>query len=241
MAVLEKGFGDWRAPAEPLIAPAIAPVAAPARARVVLIDRPGAIQSVIRVGQVTLDGRDPRNFDLDLLNGVLGGGFTARLNMNLREGKGWTYGAGSSVGDARGPQAFAVSTSVQTDRTAQALTEIRRELREIGGARPTTAEELELYRRGQVLTLPDRYGTNNAMVGYLRQVSRLGRPYEWLATLPDRYAAATPRSVTDAAALLDVDALTWVVVGDLDKIEADIRAADIGEVEIRDAEGRRLS
>lgn len=240
MAVLEKGFGDWRPLAEPLGAAAVAPVAPQARARVVLVDKPGAIQSVIRVGQVTLAGSDARNFDLDLLNGVLGGGFTARLNMNLREEKGWTYGAGSYISEARGPQVFAVSTSVQTDRTAEALAEIQRELREIAGARPTTGEELELYRRGQVLTLPDRYATNTAMVGYLRHVSRFERPYDWLATLPDRYDAATPRSVTDAAALLDLDALTWVVVGDLDKIESPVRASGIGEVEVWDAEGRRL-
>src|SRR5690606_23013768 len=155
----------WRAPAEPLAALTVAPVTARTAPRVVLVDKPGAIQSVIRVGQVTVDGRDPRNFDLDLLNGVLGGGFTARLNMNLREAKGWAYASGSHVSQARGPQVFAVSTSVKTDRSAEALAEIRRELREVVGARPATPEELELYRRGEVLTLPDRFQTNSAMVG----------------------------------------------------------------------------
>src|SRR5690606_20040181 len=116
----------------------IAPVADQAAPRIVLVDKPGAIQSVIRVGQVMPNGLDPRNFDFDVLNGVLGGGFTARLNMNLREEKGWTYGAGSGVSDARGPQVFSVSTSVQTDRTAEALNEIATELRDIGGDRPAT-------------------------------------------------------------------------------------------------------
>jgi predicted Zn-dependent peptidase len=240
MATLEKSFGDWRAPDLPKGVKTLAPLAEQTAPRVVLIDKPGAIQSVIRVGQPMPDGLDPRNFDFDILNGVLGGGFTARLNMNLREGKGWTYGAGSGVGDARGPQTFSVSTSIQTDRTAQALTEISRELHDIGGARPTTAEELELYRRGQVLTLPDQFETNNALVGYLRYVTRFERPYDWITTLPDRYAAATPDTATRAAALLHPDAMTWVVVGDLSRIEADIRALQLGEVEVWDAEGRRL-
>src|SRR5690606_21557171 len=121
MEMLEANFGDWRAPGEGLASAVPTPVEAPAAPRVILVDKPGAIQSVIRVGQVTVDGRDPRSFDLELLNGVLGGGFTSRLNMNLREEKGWTYGANSYVSEARGPRVFAVSTSIQTDRTAEAL------------------------------------------------------------------------------------------------------------------------
>jgi predicted Zn-dependent peptidase len=240
MAALEKNFGDWRAAARPKGGKTIAPVAGQTAPRIVLVDKPGAIQSVIRVGQIAPDGLDPRNFDLDVLNGVLGGGFTARLNMNLREAKGWTYGANSGISDARGPQVFAVSTSVQTDRTAESLTEIARELHDIGGARPATPEEVELFRRGEVLTLADQFETNNAMVGYLRHITRFDHPYDWITTLPERYAAATPETVTSAAAMLQPDAMTWVVVGDLSKIEAGVRALGLGEVEVWDAQGLRL-
>ncbi|MBU1345430.1 MAG: insulinase family protein [Alphaproteobacteria bacterium] len=239
MATLETNFGDWRAPAQPLAARTIASVVDQTTPRIVLVDKPGAIQSVIRVGQVAPTGLDPRNFDLGLLNGVLGGGFTARLNMNLREQKGWTYGANSRVGDAIGPQVFSVSTSVQTDRTAEALTEISRELHDIGGGRPVSERELELYRRGEVLTLPDQFETNNAMVGYLRYVARFDHSYDWITTLPERYAAATPETVTGAATMLAPDAMTWVVVGDLSKIEAGVRALELGEVEVWNAEGER--
>src|SRR5690606_29889724 len=83
MATLEESFGDWRAPAGPRGEKTIAAVAGQSGPRIVLVDKPGAIQSVIRVGQVAPGGLDPRNFELDVLNGVLGGGFTARLNMNL--------------------------------------------------------------------------------------------------------------------------------------------------------------
>ena len=240
MATLEASFGDWTAPAAPRGETTIAGVADQTAPRVVLVDRPGSVQSVIRVGHVAPNGLDPRNFDLGVLNGVLGGGFTSRLNMNLREEKGWTYGAGSNVSDALGPQVFSVSTSVQTDRTADALAEIARELNEIGGVRPPSADELELYRRGQVLTLPDRFETNNAMVGYLSYVARFQHPYDWITTLPDRYAALTPEIVGEAAAMLRPDAMTWVIVGDLTRIEAEIRALALGEVEVWDAEGNRL-
>ena len=136
---------------------------------------------------------------------------------------------------------FSVSTSIQTDRTADALGEIARELHDIGGARPVTARELDLFRRGEVLTLPDRFETNNAMVSYLRYVTRFEHPYAWITTLPDRYAAATPEVVTStAAAMLHPDAMTWVVVGDLSKIEAGVRALGLGEVQVWDAEGARL-
>lgn len=240
MATLEASFGDWTAPAAPRGETTIAGVADQTAPRVVLVDRPGSVQSVIRVGHVTPNGLDPRNFDLDVLNGILGGGFTSRLNMNLREEKGWTYGAGSNVSDALGPQVFSVSTSVQTDRTADALSEIARELNEIGGVRPPSGEELDLYRRGQVLTLSDRFETNNAMVGYLSYVTRFEHPYEWITTLPDRYAALTPEIVGAAASMLHPDAMTWVIVGDLTRIEAGVRALGLGEVEVWDAEGNRL-
>ena len=103
-----------------------------------------------------------------------------------------------------------------------------------------TPEELNLYVRGQVLTLPDQFETSSAMVGYLRFVDRFEHPYEWITTLPDRYAALTPATIGEAAATLHPDAMTWVIVGDLSKIEAGIRALDLGSVEVWDAEGNRL-
>ncbi len=240
IATLERNFGGWQPPETPLGTKMLAPVAAQTAPRIVLVDKPGAIQSVVRVGQIMPNGLDPANFDLDAMNGVLGGGFTARLNMNLREDKGWTYGAGSGIGGGRGPQVFTIATSVQTDKTVEALGEIRKELHGITGERPVTPEELNLYVRGQVLTLPDQFETSSAMVGYLRFVDRFEHPYEWITTLPDRYAALNPATIGEAAATLHPDAMTWVIVGDLSKIEAGIRALDLGSVEVWDAEGNRL-
>lgn len=206
-----------------------------------LIDKPGAAQSVINAGQIVASGLDARDFELNAMNDLLGGGFTARLNMNLREGKGWTYGANSYVADARGPQVLGISTSIQTDKTADALSEIDKEVRALQRSHPATAEELALLAKGQVLALPGQFETNQAMVGYLQQVNRFGRPYDYVASLPGRYAALRPETITAIAGeVLRPAALTWVVVGDLGKIEAPVRALGWGNVEIWDAEGRKL-
>ncbi|MET3711960.1 putative Zn-dependent peptidase [Sphingomonas trueperi] len=239
-ATLERSFGDWKAPASARGTKQIDPVAPATSPRIVLIDKPGAIQSVIRVGQILPPGTDPRQFEIGAMSDVLGGSFTARLNMNLREDKGWSYGANSFVAEARGPQVFGVSTSVQTDKTAEALHEIDKELRDIRGKRPASARELELLTKGEVLGLPGRFETSQAMVGYLQYVQRFGRPYDWITTLPDAYGKLTPATITTTAQLLNPDAMTWVIVGDLSKIEDKLRALSLGPVEVWDAEGKKL-
>jgi predicted Zn-dependent peptidase len=241
VAALNNAFGDWEAPARLRGEKALDALPQPEGNRVILIDRPGAIQSVIRVGHLVPPGLDPRDFEIDAMNDILGGNFTSRLNMNLREDKGWTYGASSFVGDARGPQMFGVSTNVQTDMTAPAMAEIGLEIRALRGERPATQQELDLMTRGQVLALPGRLETNQAVLGYLQHVERFDLPYDHLASLPDKYAALRPETITATAGeMLRPDALTWVVVGDLSKVEQAIRALDLGTVEVWDAEGRRL-
>jgi len=240
VAALEKAFGDWRAPARPKGVKTLDSLAGRTAPRIVLVDKPGAIQSVIRVGQIVPAGLDAADFELGAMNDVLGGNFTSRLNMNLREGKGWTYGANSYIADARGPQVFGVATGIQTDKTAEALREIDKEIRAIQHSRQATQEELDLLAKGQVLALPGQFETNQAMVGYLQYVNRFGRPYDYVTTLPKKYQALTPDTITAAAAVLRPDALTWVIVGDLARIEQKVRALALGPVEIWDAEGRRL-
>lgn len=241
VATLNEAFGDWQPPARTKGEKSLEPLPAAQSSRVVLVDQPGAIQSVIRVGHLMPSGLDPRDFRIDAMNSVLGGNFTSRLNMNLREDKGWTYGASSFVSGARGPQSFGVATNVQTDKTAEALTEIGREIREYRSSRPATREELDLMIKGEVLALPGRLETNNAVVGYLQYADRFDLPYDYLASLPGKYAALRPELITAAAVeTLRPDALTWVVVGDLDKIEQSVRALDLGPVEVWDAEGRKV-
>ncbi len=240
-ALLDKGFGNWTPPAAAKGSKTIPAIPFATTSRVVLIDKPGAIQSVIRVGQLMPGGLDPRNFDYDAANGVLGGSFTARLNMNLREDKGWTYGASSFINEQRGPQNFGVATSVQTDKTSEALAEINKEIRAIRKERPATQAELDMMVKGNVLSLPGQFETNQAFVSYLQYVSLYDKPYDYLATLPAKYGALTPAAITKAAdEMLRPDAMSWVIVGDLSKIEAKVRALNLGPVEVWDAEGRKL-
>ncbi len=240
-ALLEKGFGNWAPPAVAKGSKSVPAIPFATASRVVLVDKPGAIQSVIRVGQLMPDGLDPRNFDYDAANGVLGGSFTARLNMNLREAKGWTYGASSFINEQRGPQNFGVATSVQTDKTSEALTEIDKEIRAIRKERPATQSELDMMVKGNVLSLPGQFETNQAFVSYLQHVSLYDKPYDYLTTLPAKYSALTPAAITNAAdEMLRPDAMSWVIVGDLSKIEAKVRALGLGAVEVWDAEGRKL-
>ncbi|MGN6376130.1 MAG: M16 family metallopeptidase [Sphingomonas sp.] len=238
---LNKAFGDWTPPARAKGRKDVAPLTPAATTRIVLIDKPGVTQSAIRVGQLMPSTLDPRDFTINALNDVLGGNFTSRINMNIREDKGWTYGANSSVDDAHGQRPFEIATNVQSDKTAEAMSEIEKELRAIGHDRPVTGPELDLMRKGEVLALPGQFETDQALVGYMQYVDRFDRPEDWITTLPAKYAALTPADITKAAdTLLRPDAQTWVVVGDLSKIEPKIRALNLGTVEVWDAEGRKL-
>lgn len=140
----------------------------------------------------------------------------------------------------RKSQAFGIATSIQTDKTAEALAEIDKEVRALQRDKPVTREELALLTKGQVLALPGQFETNQAMVSYLQHVNRFGRPYHYITTLPDRYAALQPASLTAAASsALQPDKLSWVVVGDLAKIEASVRKLG-WSVEVWDSQGRLL-
>lgn len=241
VAALNQAFGDWGPPSHPKGRKSVGPAAPNAATRIVLIDKPGVTQATIRIGQLMPSTLDPRDFDINALNDVLGGKFTSRINMNIREDKGWTYGANSSVDDAHGPRPFEIATDVQIDKTAEALAEIEKELLMIGHARPVTEPELSLMEKGEVLALPGRFETDQALVNYMQFVDRFGRPDNWVTTLPTQYAALKPQTITETAnALLHPDVMNWVVVGDLSKIESKVRALNLGAVEVWDAEGRRL-
>ena len=123
----------------------------------------------------------------------------------------------------------------------KALAEIDKEIRAIRKARPATQAELDMMVKGNVLSLPGQFETNQAFVSYLQYVSLYDKPYDYLATLPAKYGALTPAAITKAAGeMLRPDAMSWVIVGDLSKIEAKVRSLNLGPVEVWDAEGRKL-
>ncbi|MDO9489242.1 MAG: pitrilysin family protein [Sphingomonadaceae bacterium] len=233
--LLEKAFGDWRAPAAPKGEKSFTTVAAPASSRIVLIDRPGSPQSFILGGApLPVRGRDDP-LTLFAANEVLGGSFLARINSNLRETKGWSYGAYTNVRGALEQMPFIIQAPVQTDKTADSIKEIIAELRGYRGARLTTPEELNRVIQGNVRSLPSSYETASAVLGSLERNKIYGRPDDYQEKLSDRYRAQTAAQF-DAAIkqYINPDQLVWVVVGDRAKIEADLKTLGL-PIEVRAA------
>jgi predicted Zn-dependent peptidase len=173
---------------------------------------------------------------------VFGGDFTARLNMNLREDKHWSYGARSNAAGAVGQRMWRASAPVQIDKAAESVAEIKREIAEFfGGTRLTTAEELARQQKGLTLSLPGAYETAGAVMATIGSNVLYGRPDDYVFKRKAEIEAITPAQVDVAAKTFDPNAITWVVVGDLSKTEAPIRALNLGEVTILDADGKPVA
>ena len=223
--MLEASFGDWRTPAGPrAIKPLDAAIPAP-RPRIVLIDRPGSPQSVIVAGRVLpLTGRDQNQEALELANEVLGNGFLSRLNMDLREDKGWSYGVRSGVRSPQGPRSLVVTAPVQADRTGDSIALILADMRAFPAARGVDPVELGRVTDGNVRGLPNRFETNGQVLGAIVSNQQLGRPDDYYATLPTRYRAIDAAAINRAAGThLTPDGLVFVVVGDRKLVEPQLR------------------
>ena len=235
---LERLFANWRKGDVPK--KNLAAVPPRARSAIYIVDRPGAEQSVILAGHVAPPKANPQEIAIQTMNTILGGQFTSRVNMNLREGKHWSYGALSLLWDARGPRPFFVYAPVQTDKTKESLQEVLKELRGIRGERPVTAEELAFAKSSQTLTLPGRWETNGAVLGSLAEIVRFGLGDRYYDTFAQQVNALAERDAAQAAQLIEPDRLVWVVVGDRAKIEAGIRELNLGELSFIDADGNVL-
>jgi len=238
-AKLDAALAGWKAPGVAAPATALPAVPLPRQPRVFLIDQPGAVQATILVAQLVPPSTDAGATPLEIANAVLGGEFGSRLNMNLREAKHWAYGAYSGVSDALGPRPWIASASVQIDKTAESAKELDREIREYAtAARPPLPAELTKIQATEVRGLPGSYETAGAVLGTLTGIVRFGRPDDWAAKRAAAVSALTPAQVQAAAAAIKPAALTWVIVGDLAKIESGVRALKLGDVKVLDADGK---
>ncbi|KMM75597.1 peptidase M16 [Xanthomonas sp. NCPPB 1128] len=236
--LLDAQFGDWKGEGPMPSVPAPARVARPAKPRVYLIDQPGAVQANLFASELVPPTTDPASVRFDMANGVIGGDFTSRLNMNLRENKHWSYGARSSASNALGQRPWGASAPVQIDKTAPALQEMSKEISAFAsGKAPPTAEEVARIRNIQTLSLPGAYETASSVMGVIGGIVRYGRPDDYVFKRKAEIEAMTPAQVREAASMLDPNSLTWVVVGDLKQIEAPVRALKLGEVTVIDADG----
>lgn len=233
---LEKLLASWRP--GPVPAKNIGIVEPPAKTTVCLVDRPGSLQSVILAGTVAPPSGTPDEIAIDTMNNILGGSFSSRVNMNLREDKHWSYGAFSFLFSARGQRPFVAYGPVQTDKTKESMVEMDRELRGILGPRPIQPDELTKAQLNQTLQLPGSWETMDAVSGLLGELVRYGLPDNYYTTYADRVRALQLADLNRVAPLVvKPDHMVWVVIGDRAKIEAGLRELSWGEVRLIDADG----
>ncbi|GAA3911921.1 M16 family metallopeptidase [Luteimonas lutimaris] len=240
--VLDRHFGDWKGEGDAPAATSVAKVERPAEPRVFLIDQPGAVQANIFAGKVVPSTKDDGAVLLDMANEVIGGSFTSRLNMNLREDKHWSYGARSTLVNAQGQRPWLAYAPVQIDKTAESLAEMQREISAyVDGTSPATGAEVEKIVANNLRSQPGAYETAGSVLGTIGSIVRYDRPDNWVELRNAQIRDLTPEQVNAAARTLDPGALTWVVVGDLKQIEQPVRALDLGEVSIIDADGKPVA
>jgi len=238
--LLEARLGTWTGEAVDAAAPEALAIE-PTSPHIVLVDKPGAPQSVVQVGTRTkLTRRDSGYMAAFLANMSFGGMFSARLNLNLREDKGWTYGARSSFQHNRLPEVFSGGASVKTDTTADTIQEILRELNESQGDRPFLETELENVRGYLLGTYPLRFESPNFLLDQLKDVWIYDLPDDWVSGYSDRVRSVT---LPDAQAAwnrwIDPKRLTIVVVGDAATIRTGLDGLDL-PVAVVDADGNAV-
>ena len=208
---------------------------------VYLVDRPDSEQSVIIAGHIAPPRNNDAEFAISAMNQVLGGNFTARVNMNLREDKSWSYGAFTQLVSAKGQRPFIAVAPVQTDKTAAAMAELKREIEDIRGARPPEADEVAKVKDRGTLSLPGRWETASAVLDSIIEIVRFGLSDDHWNTYADAIRALTEEEIRQAAVdVVNPAGLVWVVVGDRSRIEAGIRELELGELVSLDADGNVL-
>ena len=233
---LERLFADWKPGDVPKkTVPDVAPAARPV---VYVIDRPESIQSVVLAGHVAPPKANPDEPAIESMNTVLGGAFTSRINMNIREDKHWSYGAGSFLPDARGQRPFLVYAPVQTDKTKETMLELDKEVRGILGPRPITDDEVTKVKNNLTLELAGRWETAGAVAGSIVELVAFDLGDDYFNRYAGRIRALEQADFVKAAqAVVHPDSLVWVVVGARAKVEAPIRELGWGEIRFLDADG----
>ncbi|EAQ29217.1 predicted Zn-dependent peptidase [Erythrobacter sp. NAP1] len=236
---LNAAFGDWTAPdiAKGEKDFSSLPDASEG-GRIVLINRPNSPQSFILGAQITpLDGSDPAYIDFTNANNSLGGNFLARLNMNLRETKGWSYGVRGGPQTRENAVVYAISGGVQADRTGDSVAEMIRETEEFLTTNGVTDEELARNVASEIGELPGRFETSGSVLGAMQSLALYNRPDDYYEGLVEKYTAQTTDSLNAAArAALNAGNFVWIVVGDAEVVAPQLEQLGL-PVETRELEG----
>ena len=236
---LEKLFRRWQPGNVPT--KNIGNVDLPDKDRIYIIDRPDAVQSIIFAANVAPPAGQGNEIAIETMNEIIGGSFTSRINMNLREDKHWAYGARSVVVSTKGQRPYIAYAPVQTDKTMESMAEIKRELKEYLGENPATDEELEKVKNNNTLSLPGRWETASAVLRDIGEIVTYDLPDDYWDTYADNVRNLSLEQIAEAADdVIKPDNLLWVVVGDREKIEPRIRELELGEIIHLDADGNLL-
>ena len=234
--MLEEQFADWSAGDIPV--KNVSDVAHQQEPKIYLIDRPDSLQSVIYAGHIAPAVEDETEIAIGTMNNILGGAFTSRINMNLREDKGWSYGSRTIMIPTNSQRPFFVQAPVQTDRTADSMQEVINELRGFIDDSPPTREEVQKAQDSQSLRLAGRWETNNSVSGSLREIVRFGYEDDYFDRYADRVRSLNIEDVAEAArGVVRPENMVWLVVGDRSRVEAEIEELGIADIEILDADG----
>ena len=228
-------FGSWTGVASAAIT--LPPAPAAQSTRVVIVDKPGAPQTALFAFGVGVPANAPELPTVRVANYTLGGSFASRINMNLRELHGYTYGAQSVYQNYRAGGEFLAGGLVRTDVTAPAAKELMTEVRNFPSHPPTDAE-LNAAKMALMQSLPGQFETAGATAGAVGSLFLYDRPLDYYATLPAKFAAVTSADVARIAQEdLHPDQLVIVAAGDRAKIEPSLKDAGLGPVEVRDING----
>ena len=237
-ALAKKHFGQWSGAASAVQLP---PLPAATGRTVVIVDKPGAPQTALRIGHVGVPRSSPDYVPLEVMNTGLGGLFSSRINLNLRERHGYTYGSRSVFAYRRGPGPFFVGTSVRADATAPAVREIFREIEGMRAA-PVTDEELHLARDSFARSLAGLFETTSQSVGSIGELHVYGLPLDYYGTLPARIDAVTAADVQRVARqYLVPEKMAVVAVGDRKLVAPGLVSLRLGPVELRNFDGNAIT
>jgi len=207
--------------------------------KVFVIDKPDALQSILMVGQLAPTGQSNDWVNMDMMNRILGGEFTSRINMNLREDKHWSYGAGSILLDTKGQSMFVGYAPVQTDKSAESATEMKKEIENFIGTNPATQEEFNKVQANAVMQLPGGWETNGAVVAALEEQVKYNRGKDYWSNYANKIKGLSLKDIQLAATkVIQPGQMTWLIVGDRKKIEKSIRDLNLGEVHFITTEGK---
>ena len=233
---LEKLFDSWKRGDVPV--KTIAEVEPNKKPVVYIMDKPGSQQSIIFAGYAVPKRNSSDEIAIRTFNDILGGVFTSRVNMNLREDKHWSYGAFSILWDTKAQRPFFIYAPIQADKTKEAMIEIKNELDGVISTKPITKEEFEKDKENQTLSLPGSWETMGAVSGSLTDLVTYNLPDDYYSKYAGLVESQTLSEVQDAAKkLVKPNQLVWVVVGDRAKIEDSIKSLGYDEVKYIDGDG----